>query len=68
MVGIAGYGWTSGDPMLLITPFDPDGLGCGLNETTKDYPFLYFPMIDASILGGAASSAASGETPSISVS
>lgn len=46
MVGIAGYGVTTGDPMLLITPFDPDGYGCGLNETTKDYPLLYFPLID----------------------
>jgi hypothetical protein len=24
MVGIAGYGVTTGDPLLLITPFDPD--------------------------------------------
>lgn len=57
MVGIAGYGVTTGDPLLLITPFDPDGYGCGMNETTKDYPFLYFPLIDVQ--------AASAANPSI---
>ena len=46
MVGIAGYGVTTGNPVLLITPFDKDGNGCGMNETTKEYPFLYFPTID----------------------
>jgi hypothetical protein len=46
MVGVAGYGVTTGNPMLLITPFDKDGNGCGLNETTKEYPKLYFPSID----------------------
>jgi hypothetical protein len=30
----------------LITPFDSNGNGCGLNETTKEYPLLYFPSID----------------------
>ena len=46
MVGACGYGYLYGNPALLATTWDGDKLGCGLNETRKDYPFLYFPMID----------------------
>jgi len=46
MVGCAGYGYLYGDPNLLLTTWDADGNGCGYNETTKDYPYLYYPMID----------------------
>ena len=46
MVGVAGYGYLYGDYQLLLTTFDSDGYGCGWNKTTKDYPFLYFPVVD----------------------
>jgi hypothetical protein len=64
------YGYTRGDPKLLLTMWDSDGNGCGYNATTKDYPLLYFPapsMDGLKSLGSvavstasAASSAASG--------
>lgn len=53
MVGTAGYGLLYGDPYLLITTWDADENGCGYNETTKDYPFLYFPVIDPKELANA---------------
>ena len=53
MVGTAGYGFLYGDPYLLITTWDADENGCGYNETTKDYPFLYFPVIDPKQLANA---------------
>lgn len=46
MVGACGYGYLYGNPVLLTTPWDGDSLGCGLNVTREDYPYLYFPMID----------------------
>lgn len=46
MVGVGSYGWTQGDPRLLMTLWNSDGLGCGLNTTVKDYPYLYYPTID----------------------
>ena len=46
MVGAGGYGYQYGDPILLATAWDGDGLGCGLNASRVDYPYLYFPMID----------------------
>lgn len=46
MVGIAGYGFINGDPYLLLTTWDYDGNGCGYNDTTLDYPYLYFVAPD----------------------
>ena len=46
MVAVAGYGFIEGNPKLLLTTYDADGNGCGMNETTKEYPYLYFPIID----------------------
>ena len=28
------------------------GNGCGLNETTKDFPYLYFPAVNVSFSSG----------------
>ena len=66
------YGYTRGDPKLLLTMWDSDGNGCGYNATTKDYPLLYFPAPSMSGLkslgkvaasgASAASSAANGNT------
>ena len=39
----AAYGFAKGNPKLLLTGWDADGNGCGYNETTKDYPYLYWP-------------------------
>jgi len=46
MVGCSGYGYLYGEPKLLMTMWDADSNGCGLNYTVADYPYLYFPMID----------------------
>ena len=46
MAAVTGYGMLYGNPQLLLTTFDGDGNGCGLNDTTKNYPYLYFPVID----------------------
>jgi len=43
MTGTAAYGFSKGNPMLLLTAWDSDGNGCGYNETTKDFPYLYWP-------------------------
>ena len=45
MVGVSGYGLVYGDPRLFLTMWDADGNGCGFNAT-KDYPYLYYPIID----------------------
>jgi hypothetical protein len=37
----------------LLTTWDADGNGCGYNETTKDYPYLYYPVIDPASLAAA---------------
>lgn len=34
---------SKGNPNVLTIGWDSDGNGCGWNETTKDYPYLYFP-------------------------
>ena len=39
----SAYGWFNGDPAKLLIGWDSDLNGCGYNETTKDYPFLYWP-------------------------
>ena len=56
LVGVAGYGFANGDPMLLLTTWDADGNGCGYRPATKDYPFLYFPAIDYNSAASASSS------------
>jgi len=54
MVGTGGYGYLYGDVWKLITPWDFDGNGCGLDKyPTKDYPYLYWPSIDATFLAEA---------------
>jgi len=57
LVGTAGYGYLYGDPKLLLTTWDADGNGCGYNETTKDYPYLYYPIVDPKSLSNADPSA-----------
>ena len=42
MGGCYAYGFLYGQPIKLITGWDGDRMGCGLNETTKDYPYLYW--------------------------
>lgn len=46
MVMASGYGFLHGDPNLLLTTWDANGNGCGYDEKTKDYPYLYFPTLD----------------------
>jgi len=53
MVGTGGYGYMYGDPNLLITMWDADGNGCGLNGTFVDYPYLYYPTIDPAAMQNA---------------
>jgi hypothetical protein len=57
LVGTAGYGYLYGDPKLLLTTWDADGNGCGYNETTLDYPYLYYPIVDPKSLAKADPSA-----------
>mmetsp|Transcript_27452 Transcript_27452/g.20609 ORF Transcript_27452/g.20609 Transcript_27452/m.20609 type:complete len:324 (-) Transcript_27452:420-1391(-) len=44
----SAYGFMYGDPLLLLTTWDYDANGCGYNESTLDYPYLYFPGPDIS--------------------
>jgi hypothetical protein len=53
-VGLSGYAILNGDPMKLLTGFDDDGRACGVDTKTKEYPYLYFPAIQASELATAA--------------
>ena len=50
MVGTAGYGLLYGDPQLLITLADGDGNGCGYDAPVKEYPYLYYPTIDPTVM------------------
>lgn len=43
MAAAAAYGFSKGNPNLLLTSWDADARGCGYTADTKDYPFLYFP-------------------------
>ena len=46
VIGLGGcwwYGFSKGNPSLLAVGWDNEQNGCGYNETTKDYPFLYWP-------------------------
>ena len=43
MIGASFYGWTKGDPRLLLLGWDSDQQGCGYSESTADYKYLYFP-------------------------
>lgn len=45
MAAAFGYAFVNGRPRLIVTGWDADRMGCGLNETTKDYPALYWPEI-----------------------
>lgn len=59
MVAVAGYGFLEGNPKLLLTTYDFDKNGCGMNETTKDFPYLYFPFVDLEAAQKVSPSAAS---------
>jgi hypothetical protein len=39
------YGLSNGDPYKLISLYDYDGNGCGYSSQTKDYPYMYWPVI-----------------------
>jgi hypothetical protein len=55
MVGVGGYAYLNGDPMLLLTTWDYDGNPCGYpskSNATIDYPYLYFPAIDYNSVAG----------------
>jgi len=43
-VAASGYGFINGRPELLTIGWDSDGYGCGWNETTINYPYLYWPQ------------------------
>jgi hypothetical protein len=45
MVAAFAYAFVYGQPRLVMTSWDYDRMGCGLNETTKDYPALYWPEL-----------------------
>jgi hypothetical protein len=30
----------------MLTMWDADEKGCGYDEVVKDYPYLYFPIVD----------------------
>lgn len=38
-----GYGFIMGNPYNVMIGWDSDGNGCGFNQTSKNYPMLYFP-------------------------
>lgn len=59
LAGVAGYAFTNGDVTKLTVTWDYDKNPCGFNQT-KDYPYLYFPAIDAQAAGDAASAANNG--------
>ena len=42
LVFISNLGYSKGDPLLLATPFDPDGNACGESPGFKEYPYIYF--------------------------
>jgi hypothetical protein len=44
MIAAAAYGWRRGDPRILLIGWDSDSNGCGYSNTTKDYPYLYWPQ------------------------
>lgn len=46
MVGVSGYGLVYGEPELMLTMWDADKKGCGYSPEVKDYPYLYFPIVD----------------------
>jgi hypothetical protein len=48
MAGCFAYAFIRGEPGKLITGWDADLMGCGVNETTKDYPYLYWYEIPGS--------------------
>lgn len=41
MFSIAGIGLKEGYPSRLLVAYDIDGNGCGFNETTLEYPYIY---------------------------
>jgi hypothetical protein len=55
MVVVAIFGFTKGNPNLLIYPYDENGRSCGLE--LKEYPYIYFYNAVSQIaLGGNTSS------------
>lgn len=55
--GVHWYGLQRGDPYLLLTTWDYDGYGCGYNESTKLYPYLYYPVVDVQAVSPSAAPA-----------
>ena len=45
------YAWAKGDPSQLLIGWDSDGNGCGYSQTTKDYPYLYWPEAPSAAAG-----------------
>jgi hypothetical protein len=45
MFACSVYGWTLGNPKLLLIGWDSDHRGCGLSNETLNYPFLYWPQL-----------------------
>jgi len=44
MIACAIYGWVKGTPKILFLGWDSDQRGCGYSNSTKDYPYLYWPQ------------------------
>jgi len=55
MFATAGYGYSQGNPMRLITPFDSAGNQCGSNGKLESYEYLYWPKMFQSLAGSASS-------------
>ena len=43
MVAIFVFSFKFGRPMMNVQSWDNHRMGCGLNETTSEYPALYWP-------------------------
>ena len=42
MIAVFAFSFSLGEPRMIVRGWDSDGMGCGYNETTKDYPALYW--------------------------
>lgn len=42
MIAVFAFSFSLGEPRMIVRGWDSDGMGCGYNETTKDYPVLYW--------------------------
>lgn len=55
MFATAAYGYSQGDPMRLITPFDSSGNQCGSESKLEGYKYLYWPKMFQTFAGSATS-------------